>query len=267
VASAAAQQVEPGKGVNFYSFEKEAALGSQLAQEVRREHKELESTAVQSYIQDLGKRLATQIGGPPFTYTFTVIADTTPYNEAIALPGGFVFVPASLLLAARDEDELAGILTHSIAHIASRDGTRVATRAELVNVASAPIIMMGGSTGYAMRQGNELAVPLKFLEQWRKYEIDADRLAAARLPASGYDPAALARFIEREQPQFEGKAREPKFSRVPPLADRVAAIRAVIGALPVQDYLPHEGLSRIQDEVRRLTASTAPARKAPTLIR
>jgi predicted Zn-dependent protease len=203
-----------------------------------------------------------QIGGPPFTYTFALIADdATAIHEVAAIPGGFLFVPTSLILAAKDEDELAGMLAHAIAHVASRDGTRQATRAELVNMASVPLIFTGGWTGYAVREGQSLAIPLGMLQIWRKCELNADRLAARKMAAAGYDPAALARYIERVQAPDE---MQPKmWSSLPQRSQRVEAIRAVIGDLPAKVYGPHEGLEKVQEDVRRLTASTPKA--PPTL--
>ena len=212
---AAGQQREPGKGVNFYSLEKEIALGRQIAGDFQRDHRLIEDAAVVSYINDLGQRLVKQIGGPPFVYTFAVFADRTPYSEAVGLPGGFVYVPSSLILAAKDEDELAGILAHSVAHIASRDSTKQATKAELVNIASQPLVFMGGWTGNAIRMGADLALPLAFMKSWRAFELAADRLAAAKLPGVGYDPAALARYIDREQKPFDEWQSARQFSALP----------------------------------------------------
>src|SRR5947208_253051 len=136
-ALTAAQEREPGRGINFYSIEKEAGLGKQLAAEFQRQTKPLESPAALAYITTMGQRLATQTGGPPFTYTFALVADDpTVLHDVAAFPGGFLFVPASLILAVKDEDELAGMLAHAIAHVASRHGARQATRAEVANVAS-----------------------------------------------------------------------------------------------------------------------------------
>jgi predicted Zn-dependent protease len=265
-AASVAQQRDPGAGINFYSIEKEIALGRQLAAEFSRGHNMLQSPAALAYVEGIGQRLAAQMGGPPFTYTFAVFADNTPYSEVVALPGGFVFVPSSVILAAKDESELAGILAHSIAHIAARHGTKSATKAELVNVASQPLIFMGGWTGYAMRQGADLAIPLGFLQSWRAFELDADRQAARNLPEAGYDPAALARFIDREEARFD-ETRNPSFSPLPPRSRRVEAIQAIIAGLPPQTYPAHDGLDRIQEEVRRLTASVEPPKKVPTLGR
>jgi len=267
-AFAAAQQPEPAKGVNFYSLEKETALGRQLAAEFQRDTKPLESPPALAYVDGIGQRLAAQIGGPPFTYTFALVADD-PGNlhDVAAFPGGFLFVPASLILAVKGEDELAGVLAHAIAHVASRDATRQATRAELANTSMVPLVFAGGWTDYATRQGQPMAVPMALLQMWRGYELAADRLAVTKMAAAGYDPEALARYIDREQASYDEHSQKA-FSPLPRRAERLAAIHAVIGKLPPQAYPPHAGLDRIQEEVRRLAVSVppgAPSKQAPTL--
>ena len=258
----AQQERELGKGVNFYSIEKEVALGNRLAAEFRRGARAVESAAALAYVDGIGQRLALQIGGPPFQYTFALIADDrTAIHEVAAFPGGFLFVPASLILAVQGEDELAGMLAHAIAHIASRQGTRLASKAEMVNLSSVPLIYMGGWAGQGAREGQSLAIPLGMLQIWRKYELDADRLAARNMAAAGYDPAALARYIERVQSPDETQVK--MWSALPPRSARLEAIRAVIAGLPAQVYGPREGLEKVQDDVRRLTASPPPT--PPTL--
>src|SRR5262249_42625362 len=153
----------------------------QLANEFTRENPVVESPEVLEYVQRLGDRLVSEIGGPPFTYKYALVTDSPAFNEIVAIPGGFVFVPTSIILAAHDEDEFAGILAHAIGHIANRDGSRQATKAELANVASVPLIYMGGWTGYAMRQGAGLAMPLGLVQFWRLMELADDRLAAGKM--------------------------------------------------------------------------------------
>ena len=236
-AAAMAQREEVGKGVNFYSIEKEIALGKELAEEFRRGNRMVESPVAAAYVNELGQRLVKEIGGPAFSYTFEIVADDpTAAHEVAAFPGGFLFVPSSLILAAKDEDEFAGMLAHGVAHVAARHGTKVATKAEIANIAAAPLIYMGGWTGYAMRQGNEQALPMAMVQAWRRLELDADGLAVKAMAAVGYDPAALVRYLERQQ---EDAAR------------RVAALRAVIEGLPAKVYGEHDGWGRVQDAVRR----------------
>ena len=79
----------------------------------------------------------------PFTIK---VVDAEEIN-AFALPGGFFFVNTGVLLNADSEAELAGVMAHEIAHVAARHGTRQATRGQIINYASIPLIFMGGWTG------------------------------------------------------------------------------------------------------------------------
>ena len=253
-----AQPRDPGKGVNFYSIEREIALGRQLAGEFRRDARPLESPAALAYVDGIGRRLAAQIGGPPFPYTFALVADDpTVLHEVKSFPGGFLFVPAPLILAAKDEDELTGMLARAVAHVAFRDWTRQTTRAELMRVANEPMMTMAGSTGSAIAQGQAIAIPAGFAQISRRFELDADRAAARAMSAAGYDPEALARYIDREQAAYDEHS-QAMFSPMPTRAKRLEAIRATIAEIPARSYPPHEGLSKIQEEVRR--AASLPAK-------
>jgi len=149
-----------GKGVNFYSLEKEIALGKQLAQEVERQAKIIDDPVIAEYVNRVGQNLVRNSDAKvPFTIK---VLDSEEVN-AFALPGGFFFVNSGLILKADNESELAGVMAHEIAHVAARHGTRQATRGTIINYASIPLIFMGGWTGYAIRQGAGLAIPLGFL--------------------------------------------------------------------------------------------------------
>jgi beta-barrel assembly-enhancing protease len=136
------------QGVNFYSLEREFALGEQLARNFQRNVRPVETPAALAYIEAIGRRLTSEIGGPAFEYRFALfIDDRGPAPEVVAFPGGLLFVPSSLILGVRDEDDLAGMLAHAIAHVAARDGTRLSTRTELMNIAAIPLETTGGTGG------------------------------------------------------------------------------------------------------------------------
>src|SRR5262249_16264420 len=106
-----------GKGVNFYSLEKEIALGKQMAQEIERQAKFVDAPVPAEYLNRLAQNLARNSDiKVPVT---AKLIDSSEVN-AFALPGGFLFVNSGLILKADTEAELAGVMAHEIAHVAAR---------------------------------------------------------------------------------------------------------------------------------------------------
>src|SRR5262249_41083505 len=149
-----------------------------LAAEVNRQVTPLDSAQVSDYVNRIAGRLSAQIQPNPFSFTIQLTVDdrSNSTHEPLALPGGYIFIPASLIVAANDEAEFAGMLAHSMAHATARHYTRQATRGAIAEQATAPLILMGGWTGYGTRQASTI-VPVGFLKFERENEIEADRMA------------------------------------------------------------------------------------------
>ncbi len=94
-------------------------------------------------------------------------------------------------------------MAHEIAHVAARHGTKQATRGELINIASIPLIFMGGWTGYAIRQGAGLAIPMGFLTFSRSFEREGGRPRPA-VPLQVRVRSDLFRRLLRKD-RFDGK--------------------------------------------------------------
>jgi len=219
-----------GKGVNFYSLEKEIALGKQLAQEVERQAKIIDDPVIAEYVNRVGQNLVRNSDAKvPFTIK---VLDSEEVN-AFALPGGFFFVNSGLILKADNESELAGVMAHEIAHVAARHGTRQATRGTIINYASIPLIFMGGWTGYAIRQGAGLAIPLGFLTFSRGFEAEADMLGLEYMYKAGYDPTSFVDFFEKIQTLEKKKpgTLSKVFSTHPMTDDRIKSAQKNISEL------------------------------------
>ena len=215
----------PGLGPNFYSREKEAALGAQLAQQVRQTATPVNNNAALSYVEQMGAKLAARFPEPRFTYTFALIAagNDDALREPVALPGGYVFVPTSLFLTAQDDSEFAGMLAHAMAHVAARHGTRAATRESMAQMAVNPIIANGGAAGFMAQQAADALIPAALAKFSRDYENEADRLAVNMVSAAGYDAERLIRYLSRAQNNLpDSEARN----------ERIAAIQNAIQNLP-----------------------------------
>jgi predicted Zn-dependent protease len=185
-----------GKCVNFYSIEKEIALGKQLAEEVQRQAKLSDDAIITEYVNRIGQNLVRN-SDAKVPFTFQVIQDDVP--NAFALPGGFIFVNTGLIKIASEEDEFAGAIAHEIAHVAARHMTCQATKQQLASIASIPvsILLGGGWAGYAGRQAMGMVIPTAFLKFSRADESEADYLGTQYLYAAGYDPNGAVSIFEK----------------------------------------------------------------------
>ena len=209
-----------GKGVNFYSIEKEIGMGKSLAQDIERQAKIIDDPVIAEYVNRVGQNLVRNSDAKvPFTIK---VVDTNDVN-AFALPGGFFFVNSGLILKTESEAELAGVMAHEIAHVAARHGTRQSTRGQIAQLATIPLIFMGGWTGYGIQQAASIAIPVGFLKFSRAFEGEADLLGLQYLYKTGYDPTAFVDFFEKLQTLEKKKpgTLSKAFSTHPPTDNRI----------------------------------------------
>jgi predicted Zn-dependent protease len=240
-----------GAGINFYSLQKERALGHQLAEQVESQSRMISDPVIADYVNRVGQMIVRH-SDAKFPFTIKVIDDSEV--NAFALPGGFFYVDSGLILAADSESELAGVMAHEIAHVAARHATRNATRAQIFNLVSIPLVFVGGPVGYAVREVAGLAVPMSFLKFSRDAEREADLLGLQYDYAAGYDPQAFVRFFEKlkaGEKQHQGRIAKA-FSTHPMTAERIRrAQREIAIMLPPQpEYV--EDTSEFQEMKLRL---------------
>lgn len=146
--------------------------------------------------------------------------------NAVGAPGGFVVVTTGLLRAARNEDELAAVLAHEVAHVQLGHPMQPVEAARKQEQLTGVLLEGAGDVvhaffGKVVSAGTDFVVDRGF---GKRNELAADALAARILAEAGYDPGALSAFLGRLQ---GASARGGFFSRHPPARDRIAALAGV----------------------------------------
>jgi predicted Zn-dependent protease len=221
-----------GTGMNFYSIEREIALGKDLSRQVEESSRLITDPAVVEYINRIGQNLVRNSDSRvPFTIK---VVDSGEVN-AFALPGGFFYVDSGLILAADSEAELAAVMAHEIAHVAARHATKNMTKQQIWNMASIPLMFIGGPAAYAIAEVASIAVPLGFLKFSRDAEREADMLGLQYDYAAGYDPQAFVQFFEKLKMEEKKKHNNiaKMFSTHPMNSERITAAQQEI-----RTYLP-----------------------------
>ncbi len=215
---------------NWYSLEKQIAMGKQYSQQVESSAKLIKDPVITEYVNRVGQNIVRNSDAQvPFTIK---VVDTDDIN-AFALPGGFFYVDSGLILAADNEAELAGVMSHEIAHVAACHLARENTRGQLMSLASIPLIFVGGGVGIVAQNLVGLAAPVGFLKFSRQFETEADYLGIEYMYRSGYDPQALTAFfekvkaLEKQKPGSLAKA----FDTHPQTPDRIEKTQEEINTL------------------------------------
>jgi predicted Zn-dependent protease len=228
-----------GKGLgNWYSLEKEVAMGKQYAAQVEQSAKLITDPVVNEYVNRIGQNLVRH-SDAKVPFTIKVIDDNQ--INAFALPGGFFYVNTGTILAADDESELAGVMSHEIANVCARHAMRQMTRANWANFATIPLIFVGGGIGYAAYEAAGIGIPLTFMKFSRGFEAQADYLGTQYLYASGYDPQGMVNFFEKIEATEKKKpgALAKAFASHPTTPDRVEHTQDEISKIlpPKDEYV------------------------------
>jgi beta-barrel assembly-enhancing protease len=220
-----------GRGLgDWYSLETEIRMGKQYAMQVESSVKLVQDPVVNEYVNRIGQNLVRNSDAQvPFTIK---VIDSDEVN-AFALPGGFFYVNSGLILAADEEAELAGVMAHEISHVAARHGMRQMTRANIAQIATIPLIFIGGGIGYGIYEAAGLGLPLTFMKFQRNFEAEADYLGLQYMYKTGYDPQAFISFFEKIQAKEKKKPGTiaKAFASHPQTPDRIAASQKEIATI------------------------------------
>lgn len=182
----------------------ERKLGEDLMRQSRRTLAFMNDPEVNEYIQSLGRRLVSHSDNPQQDFRFFVINNST--INAFAVPGGFIAVHTGLILATRNEAELASVMAHETAHITQRHIPRLIAESQRTTLPALAAVLAGILLASSGQPGGEAAIALtsaavaqKGINYTRSFEEEADRIGMQILAQSGFDPRAMPAFFEQMQ--------------------------------------------------------------------
>lgn len=192
----------------------------------------LEDPLASEYLAALGSRLALHADGATNPFRFFWVRDAE--LNAFALPGGFIGVHTGLLLATRNESELAGVVAHEIAHVSQHHITRAYADRQTIGLPTMAAMLAGialaaaaggsgGQIGQAVAVGSMAASAQRIVNFTRANEQEADRVGTDLLIRAGFDPNGMANFFSRLENLTGSAAQVPEFLRTHPLALNRAA--------------------------------------------
>jgi len=207
---------------SIISEEKEIAIGKQYSVEVERSAKLLTDPVINEYVNRVAQNVARN-SDLKIPLTVKVIDD--PSLNAFALPGGFLYVNTGLIMAAEEEDQVAGVIGHEIAHVAARHWASQMTKMTFAQFAMLPLIFIPMSYPVYMgvMEAYMQGVPLAFLKFNRGAEAEADYLGIQYMYKAGYDPNSYVAFfgkVMEEERRMPGSMPQV-FMDHPPTGDRI----------------------------------------------
>ncbi|HWZ44008.1 MAG TPA: M48 family metallopeptidase [Candidatus Saccharimonadales bacterium] len=176
---------------NWYTLEKQVALGRQVALQVDAASRLITDPKVVEYVNRLGQNLVRN-SDARIPLTIKVLDDDSP--NASTLAGGQMYVNTGAILAAETESELAGVMAHEIGHVSACHAARQATRATMLELVSIPVSI---AVGPLANQGLNLLLPAAYLKFSRNFEEQADYLGIQYAYKAGYDPVGMLNFFEK----------------------------------------------------------------------
>lgn len=232
------------------SPQSERRIGESIMRDIRRDASYVDDAEVEGYLNDLGKRLAANASDLRQDFEFFAVRDAT--LNAFALPGGYVGVHTGLVLAAQSESELAGVLSHEIAHVTQRHIARMVGKQGQASLASLAALVVAILAARANSQVSEAALAAGTavgvqaqLNYTREFEREADRIGMQILDSSGFEVRGMSSFFERLQKfgrLYENNA--PAYLRTHPLtSERIADMENRAGsrsARKVPDAVPFQ---------------------------
>lgn len=192
-AGCAVNPVTGDEELMFFSPENDVKLGRRYAAPIEKElGGRIPDENLQRYINDVGQKIARVCHRPDLSYHFTAVE--TKMTNALALPGGYIFLTRGLLKEMKTEGQLAAVLAHEVGHVVARD-TMAALSRQLSMTALVAAAHVGGAPGSVVRGADFISVMLS-LQYSREDEKEADLTGLSYMTQAGYDPNGIVQMMQ-----------------------------------------------------------------------
>lgn len=220
----------------FIGTEKEVRIGESLADKVEERFKLSNDFILQQRIDSIGERLVNVCDRKEIRYYFKVLEEKEV--NAFSLPGGYVYINMGLIKETENDDEIAAVLAHELAHIVAQHAVKRMQGALGYDLMMALAIF--GSHDPQVVRGTQFALGQVFLAYSRDDELLSDKLAVRYLKDAGFNPAAVISFLEKLR-KIERKKppQQINYWRTHPyISDRIRVAReAIYGRIEFEDYI------------------------------
>jgi beta-barrel assembly-enhancing protease len=250
----------PYPGDTGVSKEQQEQIGRKAMAEVYSKMPVLpDSSPITQYVRQLGRKLMANI--PPeynWPYEFHVIQQKD--INAFALPGGPIFINVGTIVAADNEAELAGVMSHEMSHVYMQHSIKQMKKTQVTRgvtgVLGAVLGSMGGAAGALGQMGAGMAGGMLTLKYSRSDEAQADAVGAIIMYKAGYDPRYLARFFQKLASMSGSRAQF--LSDHPDPGNRSQAINDEVRDWPPKDFVnDSEAFVRAKEEASSVRAYSA----------
>ncbi len=218
--------------------EEEKELGKEFMVFVKKQFVFVEDPSIVDYVRKVAEHIVAQNPSPPFDCHFYVIKEEV-YN-AFAGPAGNVFINSGLLAAMENEDQLAGILAHELAHVFGRHISEQISQSKKIGLATLAGILAGvflggsGGAGSAVATTSVAVGKSLSLQYSREHEMEADQVGLKYLSMAGYSGEGLLRVLQKiREKQWFGSTQVPSYLQThPAVEDRMAYLDTWIQTHP-----------------------------------
>lgn len=230
----------------LYSEEDDLDLGRQVAPRLEEAlDGRIEDDALQLYVDRVGQRIALVCHHPEWEYHYIAV-DHNMVN-AMALPGGYIYITRGLLERLQSEAQLAAVLAHETVHVVGRHTASQLSKQTAMSLATIAVLAAGGATPGGAQSMAVLTSQILSLNYSREDETESDTAGLDYLVKAGYDPNAMVQVQEILLEEHTLRRELEMFSTHPHPSTRLHDLKRRI-----QNRYPHITPTRTQDPYQQI---------------